>query len=752
MLIRNVKSKHDLENRKKLQAELLQVQIDNEALSEQRVKDYKNPNKPPPVPPQYKSNSDMQKDSLIQQKQAIDNLRTLNLNYAVASQVSQDLTKLPDGIANLVKLNKNFPFIKGDIVKRLDPAYLDAQTIIEYLKEYFAEIDTSIGVNLAGSSSTNFFNSAPMSGAIILPSSETFESLKKIVEKIFQDFDLNPNEAKIIIDQAEGMGKITPSDDELSLIDMFPIIERQRLNKTIEKLIKVYKIPTNTFVEKIFIALDEISRTASGNSALSATQTSIPPTPELLQTLGVLKNTLGQIDNQSQEKLKEFKEEIQKEQNKIQQAQVGLSNPPPPPPSFPAPPSFPPPPAHATNTNITRKTIIADNIKHIQDKTNVLVNQTGRVRLSDPRSRFLYNERYFNHVATIDAEEPKADFSNVIFEKFKENKKTAPYKKLPKPVRMGNKSIGEPDFVEVDVNYLPFPLENFLLVARFDAYEKGIVAKGPDDNLLQPIDFRHDEDFYKKMVRNIEHPYYFQKLKDDDSYDPKHNPQDRLIPEQGFGLTNKVIKHFEKDNKEMIKLKKSYNKHLKTEKKADDESSSDEEKMGKGKMAFKGRRIKLGKGIAIQKDEPTYREFGKYVIHYPHLVNNNLLNVKYPSLGSIPAIKIVNVDDNFKDFMIDVLENGRVNQRHYNNLTEPEKTHFVKVARGAGLLGVLGISSNGDDQECKDIKRLELLLGEINAGNDNDKMIKECKTLIKKYVANGRINKNKGLEMLMELD
>ena len=59
---------------------------------------------------------------------------------------------------------------------------------------------------------------------------------------------------------------------------------------------------------------------------------------------------------------------------------------------------------------------------------------------------------------------------------------------------------------------------------------------------------------------------------------------------------------------------------------------------------------------------------------------------------------------------------------------------------------------NDDDEEVKDIKRLELLFGEINAGNDNDKMVKECKMLIKKYIANGRINKNKGLEMLMELE
>jgi hypothetical protein len=76
----------------------------------------------------------------------------------------------------------------------------------------------------------------------------------------------------------------------------------------------------------------------------------------------------------------------------------------------------------------------------------------------------------------------------------------------------------------------------------------------------------------------------------------------------------------------------------------------------------------------------------------------------------------------------------------------------MKIARGAKVVDILKIKPSEDDQEVKDMKRLELLFGEINAGNDNDKMLKECKTLIKKYVANGRINKNKGLEMLLELE
>jgi hypothetical protein len=191
---------------------------------------------------------------------------------------------------------------------------------------------------------------------------------------------------------------------------------------------------------------------------------------------------------------------------------------------------------------------------------------------------------------------------------------------------------------------------------------------------------------------------------------------------------------------------------MKTEKEADDVSSSDEEIKGgkvKHNKTFVGRRIKLGRGVAM-KELPTYREFGKYIVHYPQLINENILNLKFPSTGVIPQIRPVNIDDNYKDFFIDVLDTGKVNQKHYESLSDNEKTHFTKAARGAKLADVLKIKKR--DSEGEDMKRLELLFGEINAGNDNEKMLKECRELIKKFVSAGVISRNKGLEMLMELN
>lgn len=175
-------------------------------------------------------------------------------------------------------------------------------------------------------------------------------------------------------------------------------------------------------------------------------------------------------------------------------------------------------------------------------------------------------------------------------------------------------------------------------------------------------------------------------------------------------------------------------------------------KMGKG-MCGSGSRISvkklIGKGIEVEQ-QPTYRKLGKYVMHYPHLMNN-VFNVKYPSLGSIPAIKPKTISDDYKDFMIDVFETGKMNERLFNNLDDEEKSHFHKVCKGAGLLELFKLKRGETDEEKEDLDRFNLLKGSYVAGNNSESVIRELRGLITKFIHEGRITKNEGLSMLMEI-
>jgi hypothetical protein len=198
----------------------------------------------------------------------------------------------------------------------------------------------------------------------------------------------------------------------------------------------------------------------------------------------------------------------------------------------------------------------------------------------------------------------------------------------------------------------------------------------------------------------------------------------------------------------MKKMKKGFRK-------MPDSKIMKDEKMGQGMCGsgVKGRisvKKLVGRGIAVE-NQPTYKQFGKYVMHYPHLVNNNVFNVKYPSLGSIPAIKPKTITDDYKDFVLDIFDTGKMNERLFNTLDNDEKTHFHKVCKGAGLLELFKLKKGDTGEEKEDLDRFNLLKGSFIAGNNGESVIRELRGLITKFIHEGRITKNEGLSLLMEI-
>lgn len=161
-------------------------------------------------------------------------------------------------------------------------------------------------------------------------------------------------------------------------------------------------------------------------------------------------------------------------------------------------------------------------------------------------------------------------------------------------------------------------------------------------------------------------------------------------------------------------------------------------------------KMKVGKGIAV-KETPSYKEYGKYAIHIPQLEQQDILNVKYKSLGQIPKFKPIAVSDIFRDFIIDLLDNGKPNARVYTQIAPEERKFFEEMSIGAGVWNGLGLKRTTTSTDEEEAKRFELLKGEYIAGNNNPKVIAELRRLVVKMMSDGRIRKNQGVELLMEL-
>jgi hypothetical protein len=163
-------------------------------------------------------------------------------------------------------------------------------------------------------------------------------------------------------------------------------------------------------------------------------------------------------------------------------------------------------------------------------------------------------------------------------------------------------------------------------------------------------------------------------------------------------------------------------------------------------------KLKVGRGLSV-KAEPTFIEYGKYVIHMPMLMHNDLLNLKYKSLGPIPRYKHhIAVSDIFKEFLLDVLASGKPNTRLFSQLEIDEKKLFEDMSIGAGVWDIFNLKKTTTDIDAEESKRFEILRGEVVAGNNNPKLIIELRKLVLKFMNTGKIRKNEGLNLLMQLN
>ena len=177
------------------------------------------------------------------------------------------------------------------------------------------------------------------------------------------------------------------------------------------------------------------------------------------------------------------------------------------------------------------------------------------------------------------------------------------------------------------------------------------------------------------------------------------------------------------------------------------------EKSGLGLVKAKNGRVvtrKIGKGVAYE-PEPAYRELGKYVVNMSQLKERDILNVKFPSLGRIPQFKPTPVSDVFRDYLLDLLENGKANNRIYDQVPVEEKQLFERIATGAGIIHSLKLKRTLTDEDKADNERFTLLKGEYLAGNNSVSLLKELRKLVVKFMGQGKILKQDGMNLLIEL-
>jgi hypothetical protein len=174
------------------------------------------------------------------------------------------------------------------------------------------------------------------------------------------------------------------------------------------------------------------------------------------------------------------------------------------------------------------------------------------------------------------------------------------------------------------------------------------------------------------------------------------------------------------------------------------------EGLGKMKGSGLGKKKKksaVDRSTGYVKPQP-YTQLGSYLINKNKL-KDGVLMVKYPSGQRIAKLPSQAITKELVAVINVLMEGKQPTIRQFQVLSEAEKEKLHQIVRTTGL-GV-DVPNPKEEEMDKELNRFEILKGEIIAGNDNAKIIKEFKMMLIKFGREGRIPKREVNSILEEM-
>jgi hypothetical protein len=176
------------------------------------------------------------------------------------------------------------------------------------------------------------------------------------------------------------------------------------------------------------------------------------------------------------------------------------------------------------------------------------------------------------------------------------------------------------------------------------------------------------------------------------------------------------------------------------------------ESSGSGmKRGRKPNKYVVGAGIDVE-PEVKFVSFGKYLIDKPALYSSQpKLQVKYPSKAMIREFPNQMITAELARILKSILEEKKVNFKAVQELPQKEQLLLNTLLEKAKLNHQLGLAGIRDEEIERESKQFEMLRGQVLAGNNSPQLLKNLKTMVLKFMADGRMPKSQGNQILMEI-
>jgi hypothetical protein len=148
--------------------------------------------------------------------------------------------------------------------------------------------------------------------------------------------------------------------------------------------------------------------------------------------------------------------------------------------------------------------------------------------------------------------------------------------------------------------------------------------------------------------------------------------------------------------------------------------------------------VSLGKKMFLNK--------GKFAINLSKLRNCVLHEYYASSRASIPSLKREKISGDARDVLLDILAN-KYNENLFNKLTNPDEQRLISTF--VRVLKIPDIKMSEFDDAYQ--KNYDVLMGEVNAGNNNPKIKAELKLYILRGISENLIPRHQGQLMLYNL-
>jgi hypothetical protein len=160
-----------------------------------------------------------------------------------------------------------------------------------------------------------------------------------------------------------------------------------------------------------------------------------------------------------------------------------------------------------------------------------------------------------------------------------------------------------------------------------------------------------------------------------------------------------------------------------------------------------GRKTPLQRSDGYKKTTP-YKQLGKYLIHR-HKLEDGIVMIKTPGGAKIKSLPTQSVSPQLREVLKVMADGGKPQYHHVQGLGLQEKEKFHHIVKHTQA--DLEVPSPHKETADREMTRFDILRGEIGAGNDNHEMIREFKSMLLKFIREGRIPRREGSEVMEEL-